>query len=118
MTLQIYGVPLRSLFRIRVSTTRTTSGCVLVRVYDAALFTNWLSLRRHLCAIPSAATGVIVDLSATKLVDQSVRTKLLQLRQDWARQNRALEIIGLPQQEHCSLDLNAETDPVLHRRTA
>lgn len=89
------GMPFKSLFRTRVAIARTTSGCLVLRVYGPALGTNWPSLRRRLEASPVGVTGVIVDLSDATIVDQTVLARLTQMQKDWALQHRALEIIGL-----------------------
>ncbi len=42
-----------------------------LRVYDAAVFSNYLSLKRRLDSIPTTITKLVLDLEATRLVDHT-----------------------------------------------
>jgi len=90
--------PLRAwfpLFRTYVTQSRTASGCLVLKVHDAARKKSWRLLRRHLLATPADVPGVIVDLSLATVVQTTFLTSLCQTRSEWARSRKSLEIIGL-----------------------
>ncbi len=67
----------------------------VLKVRRAAIFSNWLGLKR---AITDHATGrdeIVLDLSATRLVDHSTMEKLHQLEREFAEAGKRLVISGL-----------------------
>ncbi len=89
----INGKALRVIFSTptEVSFTQDT---YLVEISDAAVFTNFLGIKRKLEALP-ANFKVIIDLSKTKLVDHSVMENLEQFKQDYEREGGSVTIVGL-----------------------
>ncbi len=86
------GAPLRSLFRAVVHETR--SGDVLsIEVHDAAIFTNYLGLKRRLTSVDPDVRAVIVDFSNAWVVDHTVLAKLHQMAREWS--DRELSLTGL-----------------------
>ena len=89
------GAPLSGLLKADVDVVPEGDRAVILVVRKAALFTNWLGLRK---AIEAAAVGrdrVAVDLSRAKLVDHSVMEKLHELEAEFAGRGQVLELIGL-----------------------
>ena len=86
---------MRGLFSSRIEQEELDESTLRLRVYDAAVFTNYLSLKRRLDSIPAGVTRLVLDLERTRLVDHTVIEKLGHTADDWQRAGRRLEIIGL-----------------------
>jgi MFS superfamily sulfate permease-like transporter len=65
-----------------------------LKVAGAAVFSNWLGIRRHLDQIPSH-TPACIDLSACNLVDFTVINNLHHLQAAFAHAGGSLSIVGL-----------------------
>ncbi len=78
------GVPLKSLFKANLTITDGADGSVIVKVKDSAIFTNYLSLKKQLSKV-SKGKVLMLDLSATKLVDHTVMERLHQYLQEYAK---------------------------------
>lgn len=92
----LYGVPVRSLFRPRIDVSKTDDSKVLISANDAAVFSNWLPLKRKIQQAEfEDCNHVVVNLSGTKFVDHSVMTKLQELEMEFKEKGLLLEITGL-----------------------
>lgn len=98
----INGAPLRSLFRARITEElgeeldgEMQQRTLILRVQDAALFTNFLGIDRRLSTVDPGVHRVILDLSATRLVDHTTTEKLHHAVDDWKREGRELLVRGL-----------------------
>ncbi|MBI3863846.1 MAG: SulP family inorganic anion transporter [Planctomycetia bacterium] len=88
------GAPLRSLLRAPITVNRDDRDNTVVSVHDAAVFSNWIRLRRQIEDASDTAT-VQLDLSETRLVDHTVMERLHILQREFAERNRTLVITGL-----------------------
>ena len=86
------GVPIRSLFRAIVSEERDGDTLVL-KVHDAAVFTNFLGLQKRLRAVQPDVREVVLDFNGCWVVDHTVLDKLDKLGAEWTDQK--LVITGL-----------------------
>jgi len=90
----INGMPLMSVFQPPVSVEQLDERTKLIRVREAAVFTNWIALKRRISGV--AADGdVVLDLSETLLVDHTVMHKLHEMELELQQNERRLEVVGL-----------------------
>ncbi|HYO58907.1 SulP family inorganic anion transporter [Archangium sp.] len=87
------GATPRGLFRPFI-VEREEDGRVELRVEGAAVFSNFLGLKKRLARF-SHVREVIIDLSRARLVDHTVMEKLHQLESEFGREQRHLELRGL-----------------------
>lgn len=88
------GVPLRYLFKAPIDAKRDGDRVTFV-VHGAAVFTNFLGLKRQLDAIDDGVREVVIDFSDACLVDHTVLEKLHLASHEWV--DRTLELRGLDQ---------------------
>ena len=89
------GAPLKGCFGVDTTVITNGDGQATILVRRAALFTNWLGLRRVILEQTGQKDAVTVDLSQTQLVDHSVMEKLHELQIDLARNGKTLQVSGL-----------------------
>ncbi|MEX2264470.1 MAG: SulP family inorganic anion transporter [Bryobacteraceae bacterium] len=92
------GAPLRNLFRAIVHERREEERLIL-QVQGAAIFTNYLGLKRRLMKIPADVHTVVIDFDSAWVVDHTVLEKLHTIGRDWTR--RRLVLSGLD--EHVAM---------------
>jgi MFS superfamily sulfate permease-like transporter len=98
----INGVPIRSLFKPYLDVETKGDDTVVVFARFSAIFSNWILFRRQLVKLGlQEKKNVILDLSATKLVDHSVMDKLHEMQRDFEQAGLKLEVVGLD--DHTSL---------------
>ena len=85
----ILGVPLHNVFRVSVIKEKS-----LLTVFGAAVFSNWLGLKKILDAVPRTHCYK-VDLSYCNVVDHTVMNNLLHLEKEFADEGGSLSVIGL-----------------------
>jgi MFS superfamily sulfate permease-like transporter len=95
------GASLRSLFRPATTLETSRSGITVLRIRDAAVFTNWLKIRKQILDL-AGKRRLIIDLADARLVDHTVMKKLEEMQQDWQLAGRELEVTGLHHHEQLS----------------
>jgi len=95
-----HGAPLRGLFAPEIAE-ESDGHRAVITVRNSALFTNYLGLSRRLAALQGHHV-VVIDLGDTRLVDHTVMEKLHHLQDEWERDGRRLELIGLEGHETLS----------------
>ncbi len=93
----IHGAPLRSLFKLNAEVTHEDDHSATIVVRDAAVFSTWISLRKHIHRLCLEGKRVNLDLSGTRLVDHTVMSKLQEWRTEFAARHSELCITGLEQ---------------------
>lgn len=89
----VNGTPISSFFKAPTLVSFEGNN-YLVEIDKAAIFTNFLGIKRKLDAIPSGF-NVTIDLKNTKLVDHSVMENLEHFKHDYESQGGTVKIIGL-----------------------
>jgi MFS superfamily sulfate permease-like transporter len=87
------GKPIIAIFKAPTQVS-FTDDAYLVEISDAAVFTNFLGIKRKLEAIPPSFQ-VTIDLSKTHLVDHSVMENLEHFKHDYEREGGTVNIVGL-----------------------
>ncbi len=94
------GATLTGLFQPNIEESKQ-GGHVVLRVRHAAVFTNFLKIKKQL-ARHADAQHVEVDLTDTRLVDHTVMERLHELEGEFSRQGRQLHVRGLEQHKGLS----------------
>ena len=71
-----------------------TEDTYLVEINEAAVFTNYLGIKRKLDAIPPGFI-VNIELSKTKLIDHTVMENILHFKHDYEHEGGKVNITGL-----------------------
>lgn len=90
----VNGAPFGAIFSPETDVETASNGRAVLRVRQAAIFTNWLRLRSIILGL-SSERELVVDLSGARLVDHTVMKKLEEMAHDWALEGRELRITGL-----------------------
>lgn len=90
------GVPIRSLFWPNLAIADEDGQTIRIIAGRSAVFSNWIPIRRQIEQFGLLqGKSVILDLSATRLVDHSVMHKLHEMEIAFKQQGLQLQIIGL-----------------------
>jgi MFS superfamily sulfate permease-like transporter len=87
------GAPISSFFKAPTEVSFVDNQ-YLVEIDKAAIFSNYLGIKRKLEEIP-AGFQVTIDLKKTKLVDHSVMENLHRFQQDYEENGGTVKILGL-----------------------
>ena len=89
----VNGKPLKAIFKAPTAVS-FTEDTYLVEINEAAVFTNYLGIKRKLDAIPPGFT-VNIELSKTKLIDHTVMENILHFKHDYEHDGGKVNIVGL-----------------------
>ncbi|MBS2009837.1 MAG: SulP family inorganic anion transporter [Cyanobacteria bacterium SZAS TMP-1] len=78
------GVPVNALFKANIKVIDDGQGNVVVEVRDAAIFSNFISLKRQLNNVGSGK-NIRIDLSGTRLIDHTVMERLYEYSEDYGK---------------------------------
>jgi MFS superfamily sulfate permease-like transporter len=90
----INGMPLKNTFKPKLDVEHDGAQAT-VRVGQAAVFSNYLTIKRALNQLPDSVRHVTIDLEHTNLVDHDVMEMLHELEQEWQHAQRRLLVRGL-----------------------
>ena len=93
------GARLNTMFKAIVREERVGDELIL-HVHEAAIFTNYLGLKRRLLAVDSSVKNVTIDFENAWVVDHTVLEKLHVIARSWT--GRQLTMIGLNDHEASS----------------
>ena len=82
-------------------------GGARIVVRGSLIFSNWMSFARML---KDCSTGVVIDVSAARVIDHSVMKKFGEIRQGWEDEGRMFRVEGL------EVLLAVSSDPLAERR--
>jgi MFS superfamily sulfate permease-like transporter len=94
------GKPIKAIFSAPTEVS-FTEDAYLIEISDAAVFSNYLGIKRKLEALP-AGFQVTIDLSRTHLVDHSVMENLEQFKVEYEQNGGSVALIGLESHESLS----------------
>ncbi|HEX2898805.1 MAG TPA: SulP family inorganic anion transporter, partial [Bacteroidia bacterium] len=87
------GAKWSSLFKVK-ATVNYQDDILRIKVHQAAVFSNYLSLKR-LVSSHLSHEHVVLDFTHTRLIDHTVMANLQELQSDFKSQNRKLELVGM-----------------------
>jgi MFS superfamily sulfate permease-like transporter len=104
----IHGASPLYLLRPRVDVRQLDQSSYLICPRQCAVFSNWLGIRAKIDTLGLKQNcNIVVDLSATKLVDHTVMEKLHELKCDFQQRGLELLIVGLD--DHSALSSHPES---------
>lgn len=87
------GVPVRSLFHANLEIINVDDSSIIVKVKDAAIFSNFISLKRQLSQL-GTGKKLTLDLSQTRLVDHTLMEKLHHLAEEYSMTDGGMFLVG------------------------
>ncbi|MBP7184883.1 MAG: SulP family inorganic anion transporter [Saprospiraceae bacterium] len=97
----IHGKPLSKSFRPSIDIEEEYEGEFLVKVYEAAVFSNFMGIKNKLYAIPHGRT-IYIDFQDCHVIDHSAMENLHHFEHDYEESGGTVEIIGLDEHESVS----------------
>jgi len=89
------GAPLKGMFKADVIQVPEGDERMILVVRKAAVFSNWLNLRKQILKAAEQRKEIHLDLSETKFVDHSVMEKLHELEAEFRSNGKVFTVIGI-----------------------
>ncbi|WP_246173459.1 SulP family inorganic anion transporter [Limnoglobus roseus] len=96
------GAPVTGFLKSDIEVVPEGDALVILVVKQAAVFSNWLALRKAIVTQAAGRDEVVIDLSHTRLVDHSVMEKLQELESELQATGKELRLIGLDEHQALS----------------
>jgi MFS superfamily sulfate permease-like transporter len=90
----IHGKPLNRTFKPAIELSEPFSGHYYVAIQDAAVFSNFMTIKNILYSIP-AGQKISIDFSACKLIDHSAMENLHKFEHDYIAGGGQVDYVGL-----------------------
>lgn len=92
----IHGASPRLLFWPQLEVRQLDEKSCLIAPQQCAVFSNWLAIRSKIASLGLKKNrNIVLDLSATRIVDHTVMEKLAGLRREFQQRGLKLEVVGL-----------------------
>lgn len=90
----INGVPIKSLFKPFFTIDETEAGHYVIDVEHSAIFSNFMGLKKQIENLPHGKR-ITLDFTNTRLIDNSVREHLSDLKQVYEKHGGTFDVIGI-----------------------
>jgi MFS superfamily sulfate permease-like transporter len=91
----INGVPLGSFFKPFLDVEELDSNTYQIEAKRAAVFSNWIPMKKRIEAIRHDKKNLVIDLSETRLVDHTVMAKMRELEAEFNQDGLQFTVTGL-----------------------
>lgn len=89
------GVPINSFFKLNAKVVDENDQSVTIHITEAAIFSTWIALRKHLHRLCQDRKRVTLDFTKTRHVDYTVRSKVDEWVKEFEENNLDLSVRGL-----------------------
>jgi MFS superfamily sulfate permease-like transporter len=89
-----FGAPLSGMFRISMESEKTAENHYVVKLKDAAVFTNFLSFKKKFDAIPKTAS-VELDMSGAVMIDHTFMEHIHEFENDFGYEGGHITVKGM-----------------------
>ncbi len=89
-----FGAPIKGMFKISMESEKTSDKHYIIKLKDAAVFTNFLSFKRKFDAIPKN-THVELDMSEVVMIDHTFMEHLHEYEDDFGHEGGLITMKGM-----------------------
>jgi MFS superfamily sulfate permease-like transporter len=91
----INGVPFISFFKLNAQVVHESDQSVTIHIPEAAIFSTWIPLRKRLHRFHQEGKNVNLDLSKTRYIDYTVKSKIDEWKKEFREKDLELSVRGL-----------------------